>query len=151
MLHGSTCVGSGARSLVDSRTQGRMMVPMDASVVTLTVSLEAATKPEGDHWLAWCVPLDVTTQAGSKAAALHSLKEAVELWFESCIDRGVLEQALEEAGFQRKKPGKDLLADARPAHAKGGHGHPFSGELESIEISIPAYVAASLLEPCAAR
>jgi predicted RNase H-like HicB family nuclease len=129
-------------------------VPMDASVVTLTVRLEAATKHEGAHWLAWCVPLDVTTQADSKAAALLSLKQAVELWFESCIDRGVLEQALEEAGFQRRKPGEDLLASARPVHtakAAGGQGHRFSGETDYIEISIPAYVAAGLLEPRAAR
>jgi predicted RNase H-like HicB family nuclease len=112
-----------------------MMVAMEASVVSLAVKLEAATKKDGDHWLARCVPLDVTTQADSKAAALHALKEAVELWFESCIERGVLEQALEESGFRRRKPGETLVADARP---------------ESIEISIPAYVAASLIEPRAA-
>ncbi len=38
----------------------------------------------------------VMTQASSRKQALQSLREAVELWFESCIDRGVLDAALRE-------------------------------------------------------
>ncbi len=30
---------------------------------------------------------------------MESLRLAVEAWFESCIDRGVLKEALREAGF----------------------------------------------------
>jgi predicted RNase H-like HicB family nuclease len=79
---------------------------MRNSVVNLSVRLEAAFKQEGNCWLAWCLPLDVMTQADSKKAALESLKEAVGLWFESCIERGVLEEALAEVGFQPIKPGE---------------------------------------------
>ena len=39
------------------------------------------------------------TQARTKKEALEALREAVELWFESCIERGVLDTALNEVGF----------------------------------------------------
>ena len=54
---------------------------------------------DGRQWLAWCPDIDVMTQASSRKQALESLKEAVELWFESSIDRGVLGAALREVGF----------------------------------------------------
>jgi predicted RNase H-like HicB family nuclease len=74
---------------------------MEASVVTLSVKLEATTKREGDRWVAHCVPLDVYSQADTKAKSLASLTEAVELWFESCLDRDVLSEALAEVGFNK--------------------------------------------------
>src|SRR5438045_8806305 len=73
--------------------------------VTLSIKLEAATRQEGKVWLAWCPPLDVTTQADTKQSAIASLKQAVELWFESCIARNVLEAAILDAGFCKMKPG----------------------------------------------
>ena len=79
---------------------------ISGSVVTLSIRLEAATRQEGKVWLAWCPPLDVTTQADTKQRALASLKQAVELWFESCIARNVLEEALLEAGFCKMKSGE---------------------------------------------
>jgi predicted RNase H-like HicB family nuclease len=39
------------------------------------------------------------TQAETERQAMESLREAVELWFESCISRNVLDEALVEAGF----------------------------------------------------
>ena len=50
-------------------------------------------------------PLDVITQARTKKQVLESLRQAVEAWFESCIDRGVLEEALTEAGFAKVPKG----------------------------------------------
>ncbi|MEP7354316.1 MAG: type II toxin-antitoxin system HicB family antitoxin [Acidobacteriota bacterium] len=72
---------------------------MRGSAVDLNVRLEAVVKQEGGAWLASCPSLDVVTQDESKQAALEALKEAVQLWFESSIERGVLDQALIEAGF----------------------------------------------------
>jgi predicted RNase H-like HicB family nuclease len=127
---------------------------MGASVVTLTVKLEAATRKDGKRWLAWCMPLDVMTQADSKPAALRSLKEAVGLWFDSCIDRGVLEHALEEAGFKRKKPGDKILRESGMVHIRRTQlkkvpsvrrDDRFVGKPDYIEISIPAYIASSWL------
>jgi predicted RNase H-like HicB family nuclease len=125
---------------------------MRNSVVNLSVRLEAAFRQEGDSWLAWCPPLDVMTQAESKKAALESLKEAVELWFESCIERGVLEEALAEVGFQPVKPGEKIPDDANVVEAQEPRRdmNNFSAA-ESFEVTIPAYIAAKQLEPSAAR
>ena len=69
------------------------------SIVGLRVKLEACTRQKGAVWLAWCAPLDVMTQAETEQRAMESLREAVELWFESCISRNALDEALVEAGF----------------------------------------------------
>jgi len=122
---------------------GESAVVMSGSVVALSIKLEAATRKKGKIWLAWCPPLDVTTQADTKQRALASLKQAVELWFESCIARNVLEEALLEAGFSKMKPGEMLPQNANviklheppPAHA-------FPAPRDYIEVSIPAYIAA---------
>jgi hypothetical protein len=86
------------------------------------------------------------TQAETEQRAIDSLREAVELWFESCISRNVLDDALIEAGFNRLQAG-DLhgqrawpagLADA--GTEKQGT-DAFTRERD-IEVSIPAYIAA---------
>jgi predicted RNase H-like HicB family nuclease len=41
------------------------------------------------------------TQAETEQRAIDSLREGVELWFESCISRNVLDDGLVEAGFSR--------------------------------------------------
>jgi predicted RNase H-like HicB family nuclease len=125
---------------------------MRNSVVNLSVRLEAAFRQEGDRWLAWCLPLDVMTQADSKKAALVSLKEAVGLWFESCIERGVLEEALAEVGFQPIKPGEKIHRDANVVEVKRPLRDMSNFTVtESFEVTIPAYIAARQLEPSAAR
>ena len=122
---------------------------MRTSVVSLKVRLEAAFRQEGGCWLAWCLPLDVMTQAENKEAAFRSLKEAVELWFESCVKRGVLEEALAEVGFQPIKPGESVPENAsvveldRASQAVRDH---FT-TTEDFEVTIPAYIAAKQLEP----
>lgn len=65
---------------------------------------EAATRRawfrrDGRQWVVWCPAIDVMTQARTKKEALEALREAVELWFESCIERGVLDAALDEVGW----------------------------------------------------
>lgn len=100
--------------------------------MTLNIKLEVATRQDGDVWAASCLPLDVVTQADSKEQALSSLKEAVELWFESCIERNVLDQALREAGFQA------MDAQRKPSRARGS-----SARGDYIEVSIPAYTTAA--------
>ncbi len=117
--------------------------------IELTVRLQAAFRQEGGSWLAWCLPLDIMTQAESKSAAFGALKEAVDLWFESCIARGVLEDALSEVGFQPIKPGEHIPADAsivtvsEPPRAIRD---AFTAS-EDFEIKVPAYIAAKQLEP----
>src|SRR5260370_37376638 len=112
---------------------------MSGSVVTLSIKLEAATRQKGKVWLAWCLPLDVTTEADTKQRVLASLKQAVELWFESCIARNVLEQALLEAGFCKMKPGGMLPQNASVAKLHKPTPAPaFEATRDYIEVSIPA-------------
>jgi predicted RNase H-like HicB family nuclease len=115
------------------------------SVVTLGIRLEAVTRQEGDAWLAWCPPLDVMTQANTKSKAIASLQQAVELWFESCITRNVLDQALHEAGFHKLDPAETPSTSAsvvRVHEPKTTPAHAFSAKRDYIEVSIPAYIAA---------
>jgi predicted RNase H-like HicB family nuclease len=131
------------------------------SSVALNVKLQAWTRREGAVWMAWCPPLDVMTQAETEERAVESLREAVELWFESCIARNVLDDALVEAGFNRLQPGERVPPDADVVDASVAkvHGQPtwpachatagprkrqldaFTRERD-IEVSIPAYIAA---------
>lgn len=118
---------------------------MKGSVVALSIKLEAATRQEGNVWLAWCLPLDVMTQAETKQRALKSLKEAVGLWFESCIARNVLDQALLEAGFYKTKAGEVLPKDASVVKVREPRPLPasaFPAKRDYIEVSVPAYIAA---------
>jgi predicted RNase H-like HicB family nuclease len=118
---------------------------MAKSSVAINIKLEAATRQEGNLWLAWCLPIDVMTQAETKQAALKSLKEAVELWFESCIARNVLDEALLEAGFHKTNAGEKPPTNASTVKVherKPPLAHTFSAKREYIEVSIPAYIAA---------
>jgi len=107
-----------------------LSVDMATSTVSLTVRLEARLHETGQVWVAACPALDVVTQAESRPAAADGLREAVEAWFESCIERGTLEAALREVGFS--PIGR---SDAMPATNGAG---------DFIEVSIPAYAAAAL-------
>ena len=119
--------------------------------ISYTATLDARTFQEGRHWIASCPPLDVMTQAETKKRAIEQLHEAVELWFESAIQRGVLDQALEEVNFTRV--GADAITepnvvqvtehstpplDKKPAKRKK---LPFG---EYVEVSVPAYYAAQM-------
>lgn len=117
---------------------------MGASIVSLKIKLEATTKKEGDRWVARCVPLDVFSQSDTKESALSSLEEAVHLWFESCLERNVLEEALIEAGFVKSSPNEVIPENASIVQMAVS---PTSSEVvpkppEYIEVTIPAYIAA---------
>ena len=80
--------------------------------MALHVKIRLAVKlyMDGRDWIASCPSIDVVSQARTKAAAQRSLQEAIELWFESCIERGVLPNALVEAGFSRLGP-EDMIPE----------------------------------------
>jgi predicted RNase H-like HicB family nuclease len=54
---------------------------------------------DGRWYVAHCPPLDLTTQGRSAEEAKRNLREAAELFFTSCLERGTLDQALRELGF----------------------------------------------------
>lgn len=63
--------------------------------------VEVHFKPSGKYWLALCPSLGLTTQGENFERAEENLREMLWLFFESCLNRGVLEQVLNEAGFSK--------------------------------------------------
>ena len=90
----------------------------------------------------------VVTQGKSAADARRCLQEAVELWFESCVERGVLDQALREANFL-PSPGHRSANLAERDRTSRRSARPMRttilGEPFEIHLTIPAYEAATLL------
>lgn len=100
--------------------------------VALQVNLRAFSRRENARrWIATCPAVGVVTQGKSDADVRRCLQEAVELWFESCVERGVLDQALREANF---RPSQVTRADvARRGEAKAGG---VLGEAFEIHLSV---------------
>jgi predicted RNase H-like HicB family nuclease len=67
--------------------------------VALQFHLFGTVKRQGNWFIAHCPPLDVTTQGRTEREAKQNLMEACELFLESCLERGTLDQALRELGF----------------------------------------------------
>ena len=55
---------------------------------------------ENGSWIASCPELELMTQGNTYEEAEFNLKDALMLFFESCIRRGTLDQVLKEAGYQ---------------------------------------------------
>ncbi len=68
------------------------------------IILQMQLQRDGRQWLARCPAIAVTTQSPTKKEAKKQLREAVEGWFEYCIEEGALDQALKEAGFNEISP-----------------------------------------------
>jgi predicted RNase H-like HicB family nuclease len=114
----------------------------DQGSVAYTISLPVWLKRDGRQWIACCPALDVVTQATTRDAAEKALKEAVSAWFESCIDRDVLEEALFEAGFKKAKKGVQPAAGVGRAAVQRNPAK--NEEISTIEVSIPAFIAARM-------
>ena len=61
--------------------------------------LPAKISKKGAWFISWCPLLDVYSQGKSKKAALNNLEDALKLFIESCYQRGVLAQVLNDSGF----------------------------------------------------
>jgi predicted RNase H-like HicB family nuclease len=113
--------------------------------MTETINLEVKLRAYFRHlsrgrWSAVCPQLGVASQGANSEEAKRSLEEAVELWFESCIERGVLDQALREANFrprfQQLDPSEETADD---------NGEDILGQNFTIQVRIPAYQASVLM------
>ncbi len=123
----------------------------DAEIIIYKVRLGVWVRRDGRAWLAWCPSIDVTTQEKTKKGVFKALGEAVQLWFEFCIERGVLDKALKEAGFEKVPPDEEvgmgsdsiqiqkLSPDTEVPEFKFSPNH--RSVHSSIEGVIPAYMA----------
>jgi len=66
---------------------------------TIEGTLSGFVFRDGQAWVAYCQSLDLSSCDATPEAALDAVKEAIELWLESCIERGTLEDALFELGW----------------------------------------------------
>ena len=63
------------------------------------ITLRANFHQERNQWIGWCPDLDVTSQGATRDEAEENLREAVELFLETCQEMGTLEEVLREAGL----------------------------------------------------
>lgn len=124
----------------------QMELPVDT--VQISFCLSCTVKREAkDRWVTGCPALDLYSQGKTEEEAKRCLKEAISLWVEDCIERGTLDEALQEVGFNRVhpsaiQPGDDHIAiyPARDTAATDA-----DAEIFSVHLTIPAYQAAALL------
>ena len=74
-----------------------------ATNYNISVRFQIRFREHHRTWIVECPALGVVTQGKTKQSAIKSLRDAIELWFESCIARNVLHEALTECGFDRTK------------------------------------------------
>ena len=55
--------------------------------IEIAVRLRCFVRSEGEYWVSGCPSLDVYSQAETADEAKAALREAVELWVESCLER----------------------------------------------------------------
>lgn len=119
--------------------------------VTVEVNLHAFIRRETrTRWVAVCPSVGVASQGETEPKARRAIQEAVQFWFESCIERGTLDRALKDANFRPVPAGTPLPEDAAqfvsvnrkklPDDAEDVRGTAFD-----IHVAIPAYQAAAFL------
>lgn len=116
--------------------------------IRLEVRLAGYVRRDGRQWVAVCPAVGVASQGRDRADAERCLQQAVEIWFDSCIERGTLEQALRECKF-RPVAWADSVASAvgeSVVHSRRPVAETVLGAEFSLQVSLPAYQAAELLD-----
>lgn len=67
--------------------------------IGITFKLPIQIFKEDKWWIGWCPALDVSSSGDTPEDARAHLGEALSLFIESCIERGVLEEVLRDCGF----------------------------------------------------
>ena len=96
--------------------------------IQLLFTLPYRVKPDDGWYVASCTDLDVHSQGKTAKQAVANLREALDLFLISALERGVLEQVLKEAGFVAQRaasaPAKGAQKYLRiPLHLTGGRAH----------------------------
>ncbi|HYM61439.1 MAG TPA: type II toxin-antitoxin system HicB family antitoxin [Thermoanaerobaculia bacterium] len=112
--------------------------------VKLEIHLRAfVRKDTRTRWIAVCPMVNVVTQGKSAADARRCLDEAVQLWFEDCIERGTLDQALRESGFSLAT--REILDSNESVIVTRESQPDVLGDAFALNVTIPAYRAAALM------
>jgi predicted RNase H-like HicB family nuclease len=112
--------------------------------VKISFNLVCTVKRDSERrWVASCPKLEVVSQGKTEEQARAALKEAIELWIESCFERHTLEEALRECGFERVS--KEEAARAREVIVIEPHRLCDDVGTFNLDVTIPAYQAAAAL------
>lgn len=116
--------------------------------IDLSVNLQALLRKEEDVWVAWCPAIDLASQGETQELAFKALEEAIQLWFDDCLERGVLREALKEVGFRPvsmpEKSARNMVSIKETVELIPVQGATAQIE-KDIHVSVPAYVAAALM------
>ena len=120
-----------------------------ADLVGISLKLLCRVHQESDkRWVAGCPRLDVYSQGATREEAKRALKEAVELFVESCLERDTLAEVLRDCGF-RLVPASGRVPERveetslseRPTEDDELLGEPYP-----LDLIIPAYQATLIME-----
>nr|MBS0020392.1 type II toxin-antitoxin system HicB family antitoxin [Gammaproteobacteria bacterium] len=94
------------------------------------LGLVVTIKKEGGWYISSSPALDVHSQGRTQKEALDNLKEALELFVESCLERGVLDRVLKDCGFrpgtEPKKEEEVMVINVLiPPVAQHAENHPY--------------------------
>ena len=118
--------------------------------ISLEVHLQAFVRRDTPRrWIASCPMVGVVSQGKTAEDARRCLQEAIELWFESCVERGVLDQALREANFRPSHVTRNASPDNGSRKRRNIRKPNVLGEPFAVHLTIPAYEAATLLSATA--
>jgi hypothetical protein len=116
-----------------------------SETIKLDIQLRAFVRRETrNRWIAVCPQIDVVTQGTSEDDAKRCLYEAVNLWVDSCIERGTLPEAIRECGFRFATREEAEAAPDRILVSREPE-HDVLGDSFDIHVTIPAYQAAAQL------
>jgi predicted RNase H-like HicB family nuclease len=114
-------------------------------MIKLDVQLRAFVRRDTrTRWIAVCPHLDVVTQGTSADDAKRQLDEAVHAWFDDCIERGTLDQALRECGFRPATREEVEGSDERVLVNRESEADVL-GDAFAVHVTIPAYQAAAIM------
>jgi len=116
--------------------------------IALEINLQAFVRREtSERCVAACPQIGVVSQGRTIPEAKACLQEAVELWFESCIERGVLDRALREANFHPSSAAGHSRSNLRNSRRRQSAN--VLGAAFTIHFRIPGYEARPLLSASA--
>jgi predicted RNase H-like HicB family nuclease len=85
------------------------------STIRFNISVPIDIRQEGDMFYASCRPFDVHSQGNTEDRVKVNIVEALQLFIESCFERGVLDQVLKECGFIPSPKAHDMRQNMSPS------------------------------------
>jgi len=70
--------------------------------IAVEVKLQVCIEKTEHGYTAFCEALDVYTEASTKKQAEKSIREALSLFLETCLEMGTFNEVLSSSGFKRE-------------------------------------------------